>query len=104
MNRRSTSFIALPLLGAAGLFAAVAFGSDRASADISTPGATGGELIHGVGELRTECYQHGKKIVDVAKLDGLNVGFGFGAHAGRLLKVAFRFPIAAEGGGSRPLD
>ena len=37
-------------------------------------------------------------------LDGLNVGFGFGAHAGRLLKVAFRFPIAAEGGGSRPLD
>lgn len=74
MNRRSASLIALPLLGAAGLIAAVALGGDRASADISTPGATGGELIHGAGELRTKCYQHGTKIVDVAKLDGLNVG------------------------------
>ena len=44
------------------------------SADVSTPGTTGGEMIHGASELHTECDQHGTKIVDIGRLDGLNIG------------------------------
>ncbi len=74
MNWRSFSLSAVPVCGAVGLFVVLATSGERAAADISAPGITGGELIHGASELRTRCYQHGTKIVDVGKLDGLNVG------------------------------
>ena len=70
MTRLSVSSVTLPCLIAASLATSV----ERAAADISTPSATGGELIVGAKELRTECYQHGTKIVDVGKFEGLNVG------------------------------
>jgi len=74
MTSRSTAFLAIPCVAAACLVGVLAVGGDRASADISTPSSTGGEMIHGATELHTKCYQHGTKIVDVDRLEGLNVG------------------------------
>ncbi len=74
MTSRSFSLLAIPCVAAACLVTVLAVGGDRAAADISTPGSTGGEMIHGAAELRTKCYQHGTKIVDVGQIEGLNVG------------------------------
>ncbi len=74
MTCHSVSLPAVPRLAAVCLIFGWAAGIDPAAADISTPGAAGGEMIVGADELRTECYQHGKKIVDVGRLKALNVG------------------------------
>lgn len=74
MNSRLSPRLAIPCLVSACLATVLTLGVDRAAADISTPGSAGGELIHGAKELRTKCYQHGTKIVDVSNLEGLNVG------------------------------
>jgi len=74
MNTRSSAILAIPCVAVACLVVALATGVGRASADISTPSSTGGEMIHGATELHTKCYQHGTKIVDVGRLEGLNVG------------------------------
>jgi hypothetical protein len=44
-------------------------GAAPAAADIK-----GGEMIIKDNVLRTQCYQHGTKIVDIDGLDGLNLG------------------------------
>lgn len=74
MTSRSKYHWAARSVLACGFLAAFAVGADRVAADISTPGMTGGEMIHGATELETKCYQHGTKIVDVGGLEGLNLG------------------------------
>ena len=74
MTSHSIRLRAIPCAAVVCLLAAFTVGPDRAQADISTPGSTGGEIIHGAAELQTKCYQHGTKIVDVGRLEGLNIG------------------------------
>jgi hypothetical protein len=61
---------------ARGLLAAgmLACGMGAAIADNHGAANGGGNMVTSIGELRTECWQHGTKVVDVEGLTSLNMG------------------------------
>ncbi len=49
-------------------------GMGAAIADNHGTANGGGNVVTNTGEVRTECWQHGTKVVDVAGLTSLNMG------------------------------
>lgn len=63
------------LMGAAlALVLGTALGGDAASTDSPAAARPGGETVTVTGTLRTQCWQHGTRVLDVEGLESLAVG------------------------------
>ncbi len=66
------------LIGAA---LALILGAHAASADTPLAASPGGETVTVTGTLRTQCWQHGTRVLDVEGLEPLTIGVILRDHA-----------------------